>query len=319
MDLRSERDAKTIKFIESLRNSSNGELVPTIDKGLEELFPSRISAAKTNKEANTVRPTEHYGRRAKITGTRSALYKKAQQMYCKNTRTLAHSIIDNTLTAPEDNSTPSPEDVLNHLRTTFSHSTNQTPDDDHRRERSSENGTPLSEEIATTKTNWKRSAPRPDGTLVQQVLSTNNKTPAILYNCIMASQILPSRFREVRSILLHKSGDRTDPKNWRLISIFSAIRLHHRALAHRLRSVLTPNTNQRGFCNVDGTLANITILEAFIKERKRLNKTVTVLFLDVSQAFDRVDHRAVKGALRDQKPGRRNTGLHRTIHDGHND
>lgn len=155
-----------------------------------------------------------------------------------------------------------------------------------------------SDEVGRAKVHWKNAAPGLDRVSVAKVKSFPNVTLAVVLNLIMLSGIIPTSFRTIRLILLHKSGSKRSPGNWRPITIASAIqRLHHRALAGRLRDSVNINVNQRGFTNLDGTLANITILEAFITGSKASNKTSSLIFLDVAAAFDTVSHHAIDKAL----------------------
>lgn len=60
--------------------------------------------------------------------------------------------------------------------------------------------------------------------------------------------------------MIFKDGERADPANYRPITISSAlIRLLHRALAARFKKAINLSANQRGFTDIDGTVANTTL------------------------------------------------------------
>ncbi|GJQ67574.1 hypothetical protein Trydic_g18524, partial [Trypoxylus dichotomus] len=55
---------------------------------------------------------------------------------------------------------------------------------------------------------------------------------------------------------------------------------------------------QRGFRLIDGTLANLVLLEHYVKATRLKGKSYTVVSLDVRKAFDTVSHDAILRALR---------------------
>ena len=57
------------------------------------------------------------------------------------------------------------------------------------------------------------------------------------------------------------------------------------------------NTLQRGFVDVDGTLANAVLLEYYMNARRKGRKTYNVVSLDISKVFDTVSHFSLIRAL----------------------
>ena len=79
--------------------------------------------------------------------------------------------------------------------------------------------------------------------------------------------------------------------NWRPITICSVVRrVIDRILDRRLRELVTFHDNQRGFTNSPGTLINTSILESVLAAAKAQKKNATLVFLDISKAFDNVGH-----------------------------
>lgn len=98
--------------------------------------------------------------------------------------------------------------------------------------------------------------------------------------------------------MIYKKGNRADPSNWRPITISSVLlRMFHRVLANRLRIQARLNTNQRGFAQLDGTMANVVILETFLKARAAATSTSAIVGIDVTKAFDTVSHESIHRGL----------------------
>lgn len=154
------------------------------------------------------------------------------------------------------------------------------------------------EEVNTAKSFWSNFAPGPDGISVNQVLRVDDNILACVYNCITLSGLIPTGLRIARTVLVQKSGPKMRIDKWRPITIGSEIhRLHHRTIDRRLRPNMTLNCNQRGFTEADDTLANIMIIDTFIRTRKPKNKTMAIALLNVAKAFDTNSHDAISHAL----------------------
>lgn len=232
-------------------------------------------------------------------GKRSSLYKKAQQLYLKNRKGLAHKIIEGTLDLEQRSELPDSRSVHEYFSPLFC--APPSPDVNIRTTNTETTRTwsdITAQEVANAKRGWKVAAPGPDGTSTIQVLRLENSVLAILFSIMTIGGIVPARFKKVRSVLLHKSGPRDVLSNWRPITISSAIqRLHHRIIAFRLQTDTFIDLNQQGFSRIDGTTANALILDAYIKERTAANKTLAIALLDVTKAFDTVAHSAIEHAL----------------------
>lgn len=141
-------------------------------------------------------------------------------------------------------------------------------------------------EIAGAVRTWSNSAPGPDGITVSQVWRCSMALLEVLFNVLLYRRFTPSTWKQPRTILIPKDDNRADPTNWRPITIGSAVqRLLHRILARRLVLSLDLHPLQRGFVHTDGTLANILLLEHYIKSRRLGRKAFNVTSLDVKKAL----------------------------------
>lgn len=155
------------------------------------------------------------------------------------------------------------------------------------------------EEILGAIKGWKNSAPGPDGITVSQVKRCPTRHLQVIFNALMYRRLSPQIFRASRTILLPKDGDRKEPSKWKPVSISSAVQLlFHRVLARRITNSVNLHPLQRGFVEIDGTLANTIILDTYIKSRRIQGKPFNILSLDVTKAFDSVTHQAIFHALR---------------------
>lgn len=103
---------------------------------------------------------------------------------------------------------------------------------------------------------------------------------------------LPRSLRGALITLIFKKGDRTDPKNWRPISLLNCdYKLCARALAGRLLSVLQHVVHPDQSCGVRGRFIgeNVTLLRGIVDYTTESHTAGAILSLDQEKAFDRVD------------------------------
>lgn len=232
-------------------------------------------------------------------GLRAQNFKKAQDLFGSNRSSLASIILaGKSLDAPEE----LPE--LHHVEEFYGSILESPSSDDNEviKDRKVANGgteDPITEsEIDDIKTGWTNSAPGPDGITVQSVRMFDSKKLAVVLNAIFYRNCLPDSWKRSRTILIHKDGDRTNPSNYRPITISSAVlRLFHRLLAKRIKKAINPSIHQRGFVEIDGTMANAMITQYYIRSRTESRKPFNVLSLDLQKAFDTVNQGAVYRAM----------------------
>lgn len=146
------------------------------------------------------------------------------------------------------------------------------------------------------------SAPGLDGMTVQRWFT---EVPAILrasiLNMIMATGLVPSRFRDSRTVLIPKTSELLDPACYRPISVASVILRHfHKILASRLAKCGLFDPRQRAFIAADGCAENVAVLSALQFDARTNRKQIHILTLDVRKAFDTVCHGAICGVLRER-------------------
>ena len=102
--------------------------------------------------------------------------------------------------------------------------------------------------------------------------------------------------RSWTTILVPKSGDLREPANWRPLTIGSAVqRLMHRVIVRRLNNTVSLQHHQRVFTDADDTLANVTILDHYIRSRRGVGKSFKVVSCE--KAFDSISHYSIDRAL----------------------
>lgn len=110
---------------------------------------------------------------------------------------------------------------------------------------------------------------------------------------MLRTSFVPSAFHHGRLVLIDKEeNDPKDINNWRPITIYSVVRkVIEKALEAALRAQVTININQRGFViDIPGCHMNAKLVNACLKSAKKFKRNCTVVFLDVSKAFDRIGH-----------------------------
>ncbi|GJQ66893.1 hypothetical protein Trydic_g13549, partial [Trypoxylus dichotomus] len=105
------------------------------------------------------------------------------------------------------------------------------------------------------------SAPGPDGITIALIKRCPTNPLEVLFNIILYRRMTPTAWKTSRTVLIP-------------ITIGPALqRLLHRVLAKRLGKAVPPHPAQRGFISIDGTLANLVLLEHYIKARRLKRKS----------------------------------------------
>ncbi|CAK9798939.1 Retrovirus-related Pol polyprotein from type-1 retrotransposable element R2 (Fragment) [Anthophora plagiata] len=144
----------------------------------------------------------------------------------------------------------------------------------------------------------KESASGIDGINRQMLRQMPRSDLHALLNIIWGMKIMPPILRLNRTTLLPKTGDLTEPTNWRPITISSRIlRLLNKIIVTRLENEIRLSHAQRGFTKTDGIMANTTILQTLIKSNRLKSKPFTVLSIDLAKAFDSINIASIIEAL----------------------
>lgn len=126
---------------------------------------------------------------------------------------------------------------------------------------------------------------------------------AAVFNICMRHRRVPTSWRESRTILIHKKGDREDPANWRPIALGCTIaKLYAGCLASRLQQWLCSNNIlsgcQKGFLPHDGVFEHNFVLQERLDAARTSGGELCVAFLDFANAFGSVAHNALVDAVR---------------------
>lgn len=116
-----------------------------------------------------------------------------------------------------------------------------------------------------------------------------------IINKIWLSGEVPSDWATALVVSLHKKGSRTDPGNYRGISLMShALKLLTTIVSNRLYTYLEDNNimaeEQAGFRNREEAVAQAAVLAEVMRRRKLMGHKTYVAFIDQRKAYDTVVH-----------------------------
>jgi hypothetical protein len=110
-----------------------------------------------------------------------------------------------------------------------------------------------------------------------------------LFNWVLDHSSIPSSWGKALVVLLYKDGARSDPGNYRGISLLDIVgKVFSKVVARRLDSALDIVQSQAGFTRGRGCQYDLFALVQTLHMRKRKGKTTYLFFLDVRKAFDTV-------------------------------
>ncbi len=123
-----------------------------------------------------------------------------------------------------------------------------------------------------------------------------------LFNLTLTSTTFPDSWCHGYIVALHKSGDKSDPTNYRGITLSSCIgKLFTQILNNRLTTFIEScdimHEAQAGFRPKARTADHILILKYIIQQAKQKKKKVYACFVDLKKAFDTVWHTGALYAL----------------------
>ena len=118
---------------------------------------------------------------------------------------------------------------------------------------------------------------------------------AVIFNKSVSSGQVPCQWRNSIITPIHKKGPKTDPANYRPISLTSVVcKILERIIVDEITCHLKNNTlsceQQHGFTHGKSTVTNLIVALDQWTETLSHNLPVDVLFLDYAKAFDTVPH-----------------------------
>ena len=122
-----------------------------------------------------------------------------------------------------------------------------------------------------------------------------SKILEILFNCSFASGVVPNKFKIARIIPVLKNGKQTCTNNYRPISLLSVFnKILEKLMYKRLVSFLDTHNilfnNQFGFQSGHSTTQATLLITDKIQEAIERDEYSCGIFLDLSEAFDTVNH-----------------------------
>ena len=154
------------------------------------------------------------------------------------------------------------------------------------------------------------SSPGPDGISYKgwKSIDPDAVVLADIFNLCLIFKRVPVNWKITTTILIFKKGDKTDPGNWRPISLGNTLyKLYSGCLAKRLSKWITDCDvlcfNQKGFLPYDGVFENNFALDFYIRRAKIKKKDMCLASLDISNAFGSLPHWALFLALKESGAG----------------
>jgi hypothetical protein len=166
-------------------------------------------------------------------------------------------------------------------------------------------------EICMTKSAIKaRKAPGPSGMLsawlfvamddvfgdvhVSEPSSPMGKVLFNLVNALWTSGVIPRPLLQASVVSIFKKGDKTDPSDYRGISLMETlIKVVSTVLARRLSEKVSISSCQAGFRRGEEAMGQHVALREICMRRANANLPTVVCFIDVKKAFDTVPHQAL--------------------------
>ena len=123
---------------------------------------------------------------------------------------------------------------------------------------------------------------------------------SLIFNISFTRGDQPQCWRDATVSPIHKKGTKTNPSNYRPISLLSVIsKVQERIVQRHLYNYVDPHlpTHQSGLRKRDGTELQLDRLVSEISESRDNGKSVVACFFDLSKAFDRVWHHGLLAKL----------------------
>lgn len=135
-----------------------------------------------------------------------------------------------------------------------------------------------------------------DGKILKLSASIITETLTYIYNLCIDKSCFPTMFKLAKVVPIFKSGDATDPSNYRPLSILPVLskplekHINHYLLDHFNENTLI-NPHQSGFRAKHSCHTALTSMTEEWLNNINENKFTGALFIDFSKAFDVIDHK----------------------------
>ena len=125
-----------------------------------------------------------------------------------------------------------------------------------------------------------------------------SKLVTLIYNASSEKGIFPQIWKLARVSPIYKTGSKTDVKNYRPISVLSAVlrileKIVHYQLMEYLKGYNKLCLNQFAFQKLQNTLTcTLSVIDPWLKSSDEGKMNLSI-FLDLKRAFDTVDHKTL--------------------------
>lgn len=226
-------------------------------------------------------------------------YRVIQTQFKKNEREFARNLLSSDNGSVTDSVSPTEEEMRNHFQDIFSTPSIEDIEPIVDPKQPSFYSDPVSlREVEDCLKEMRCTAPGLDGMKTTHARQVGKERLCRLYNGMLLLQYTPEELRKNRTRLIPKKPhNKSLPSMWRPITISSILlRILHRILAKRMSS-LCLNISQRGFQPIDGVFASTSVLHTILKCCRGTAYPVSILSLDIKQAFDSVSHFSIARAM----------------------
>lgn len=162
--------------------------------------------------------------------------------------------------------------------------------------------------LNTIRTRSPRSANGPDG-VGYGIIQTNEKEFSILMSMISKAMLeygeCPSVWDRSRSLLIYKHGDPKQLRNWRPLTISSAMyRIWTCTLSNILQGISRTSPlfseSQKGFIKgTNGCMINTATITELFADANRKNKNIWMITIDLQDAFGSISHNYIDEILKE--------------------
>jgi len=138
--------------------------------------------------------------------------------------------------------------------------------------------------------------------VLKSIIDLISEPLSYVFNLSLSNGTVPDSLKIARITPIYKSGDNDQFTNYRPVSVLSCIskileKLVHKRLYSFINKNKLLNANQFGFRENHSTAYALTKIVDIISQKLDLGDTVIGTFLDLSKAFDTIDHDILIGKL----------------------